>query len=312
MTTDILLVISGLVGLVLGGELLVRGAVGVAQRLGLSQMVIGVTLVGFGTSAPELAASLSAALSGSPGIALGNVVGSNIGNILLILGAAALLRPVVLPAVGLGRDGGVMLASALALAAVVLVGADMGRLVGAGFVIWLAAYLTVTLRSGSGPVTEVEAVPAAPGAVWSGLGLAGIGLVALVGGANLLVTGASGIARAAGLSDAVIGLTVVAIGTSLPELVTALVAARKGHGDVALGNVLGSNIFNILGILGVTALVQPMQVPQQIAGFDIWVMLAVTIFLLAFARAAGGIGRAGGAIMVALYAGYLGWLFVLS
>ena len=303
-------------GLLIGGELLVRGAVSVALRAGLSRMVIGLTLVGFGTSAPELAASLSAAAAGSPGIAVGNVVGSNVGNVLLILGVAALLSPLVVPQGGLGRDGWVMTGATLACVTLALLG-QLDRTAGALLLAALAGYLIwtfVAARQGGPTVAlAVDGVPdAAAGALWKDLGLFAAGLVLILLGAQWLVEGASGLARAVGLSDAVIGLTIVAIGTSLPELVTSVIAARKGHGDVALGNVVGSNIFNILGILGATAVVLPLSVPPQIASVDVWVMLAATLVLWLACSRMRTLGRGIGLAFLTAYAVYLVWLLVIA
>jgi cation:H+ antiporter len=266
-----------LVGLVIGGDLLVRGAVTLARGFGVSPLIIGLTLVGFGTSTPELVTSLQAAFAGSPGIAVGNIVGSNIGFVAVAL------------------SGGI------------------GRGVGAGFVVALLAYLLATVlferRRQSAAATmyahEAESVPQ----VRLGTGRAALillaGLVATLIGAKFLVTGAIELAARLGMSEAVIGLTIVAIGTSMPELVTSVIAARKGHGDVAFGNIVGSNIFNILGILGVTALVQPLAVPPGIAGVDIWVMLGATVVMLLFARTGWRVGRREGLVMVLAYAAYL-------
>lgn len=309
---DILYILGGLVGLVIGGDLLVRGAVTLARGFGVSPLIIGLTLVGFGTSTPELVTSLQAAFAGSPGIAVGNIVGSNIGNILLILGLAALIAPVVVAPEALRRDGVVMLAATLGFVAVALSG-GIGRGVGAGFVVALLAYLLATVlferRRQSAAATmyahEAESVPQ----VRLGTGRAALillaGLVATLIGAKFLVTGAIELAARLGMSEAVIGLTIVAIGTSMPELVTSVIAARKGHGDVAFGNIVGSNIFNILGILGVTALVQPLAVPPGIAGVDIWVMLGATVVMLLFARTGWRVGRREGLVMVLAYAAYL-------
>jgi len=311
-------VIIGLVGLIIGGELVVRGAVSAAKRFGISPMVIGLTLVGFGTSTPELVTSLQAALGGSPGIAIGNVVGSNISNVLLILGIAAILAPVAVNPAAFKRDGSVLVLAAILCLVVVLIG-DVGRLAGVVFLITLAAYLTFTLvseqRATATPAAavyeaEAEAVLGPDYSLGISLIIASVGLVLTILGAQFLVSGAVSLAQAAGVSETVIGLTIVAIGTSMPELVTSIIAVRKGQGDVALGNILGSNIFNILGILGLTAIVQPLSVPVQIVQFDIWVMLATTLLLVTFARTGWRIGRAEGGIMVASYFAYLGWLLI--
>ena len=314
--TVTLLVISGLLGLVVGGELLVRGAVSVARSFGISPMVIGLTLVGFGTSTPELVTSLQAALAGSSGIAVGNVVGSNIGNVLLILGIAALIAPIAVDPKAFRRDGTMVLIATLFCLGAVLLG-EIDRLIGSGFVIALAAYLAFTLWSekvsGGTPAStvyenEADAVLGPETALGISFLIAIAGLVITIFGARLLVSGAVSLAQAAGLSETVIGLTIVAIGTSMPELVTSIIAVRKGEGAVALGNVLGSNIFNILGVLGITVLVQPMAVPSEIAVLDIWVMCASTLVLIAFARSGWTISRREGGIFVLAYVVYLGVL----
>ncbi|SLN48881.1 Inner membrane protein YrbG [Pseudoruegeria aquimaris] len=314
---DFGLVLAGLIGLVVGGELLVRGAVAAARRAGLPPMVIGLTLVGFGTSSPELVTSLQAAFAGAPGIAIGNVVGSNIGNSLLILGVAAAMAPIAVNPAALKRDGGVLLlATALCVAAVLW--GSIGRLAGGGFVLMLAAYLTYTLivesRAGATPAgemyaAEAGAVPTADMPLGRALALTGAGLLVTILGARFLVTGAVEIAAALGLSEAVIGLTIVAIGTSLPELVTSVIAVRKGEGEVALGNVIGSNIFNLLGILGITALVHPLAVPPEIAAQDVWVLCATTALLLLFARSGWRVARREGLVLLALYGAYM-WVLL--
>lgn len=305
--------VAGLIGLVVGGDLLVRGAVALAKRLGVSPLVIGLTLVGFGTSTPELVTSLQAAWAGSPGIAVGNVVGSNSANILLILGLSALIAPVAVTRSMLGRDG-----TALALATVmclVVVQADLlMRGTGAVFLAALALYLVVTLRAGR---IEGDA-GAEDGAMLLSLGrgrallyLMG-GLALTIGAARLLVTGAISVAAQLGMSEAAIGVSIVAVGTSMPELVTSVIAARRGQADVAIGNVVGSNLFNILGILGVTALVQPLAVPAEIARFDIWVMVAATVLLLVMGYTGARVTRSEGMVLLGSYAAYvavlLAWL----
>jgi len=313
-----LLVVIGLAGLVLGGEMLVRGAVSAAKSFGISPMVIGLTLVGFGTSTPELVTSLQAALSGSSGIAIGNVVGSNIGNVLLILGIAALLAPIAVDPKAFARDGTVMVIATLLCLGAVLLG-DVSRGVGIAFLMSLLAYLGFTLwserRNTGTPAAavyeaEAEAVPGSDYSLGVAIGIAAVGLVITIIGARFLVSGAVSIAQAAGLSETVIGLTIVAIGTSMPELVTSIIAVRKGQGEVALGNVLGSNIFNILGILGVTAIVQPMAVPAEIARLDIWMMCGATAVLIVFARTGWTVSRREGFVFVAAYAAYIGVLLL--
>ncbi len=303
---DIILIVAGFVGLLIGGELLVRGAVAVAERLRISPIVIGVTLVGFGTSMPELLTSVQAAMAGAPGIAVGNVVGSNVVNILLILGAAAAIRPISVGGAAFRRDGTV-LALATGLCLVVVLSGELGRLAGAVFIAGLAGYVALAIRTGAAVEADLSAPPPRmPVALAFFVG----GLLVTLLAARALVTGAVSVAAASGVSEAVIGLTVVAIGTSMPELVTSIVAARRGQSDLAFGNIVGSNIFNILGILGVTALVEPLQVPAEIAVFDIWVMVAATVALVVAAVTGWRITRREGIAFVAAYAAYLGWLVV--
>lgn len=301
-----------------GGETLVRGAVSAAKALGVSPLLIGLTLVGFGTSAPELVTSLQAALVGSPGIAVGNVVGSNIANVLLILGLAAMIRPLAVDPKAFLRDG-------TALALITLVGVAVclwGRMdapLGASMVAALVLYVVVcyfTERTGGADAAAEKARHEADADRVAGprpnvslallLAVVGIGVTVL--GARYLVGGAVSIAKDFGVSDTLVGLTVVAVGTSLPELVTSLIAAIKRQSEVALGNVIGSNIYNLAGILGVTAIVEPLTVPSSIAQFDVWVMAAATALLVAFARSGWRIGRREGLAFLALYAAYTAWL----
>lgn len=309
---DLLLLAGGLVGLVFGGDMLVRGSVTVAQIAGLPPLVIGLTLVGFGTSTPELVTSLQAALDGVPGIAIGNVVGSNIGNILLILGIAALIGPIAVDRRAFLRDGSVLAVASITILGVVLTG-TLGRGAGAMFTILLVLYLAYTLLSerrhtAAADVYEAEARIFTPLTLTRALVVTVAGLAVTIIGAKLLVSGAVGLAQAAGISETLIGLTIVAIGTSMPELITSIIAMRKGEGDVAFGNIVGSNIFNILGILGITALVHPLSIPPEIAAFDIWVLLAATAFLLAFAFTGWRISRREGALFFGGYLAYLGVL----
>jgi len=303
---------GGIALLLLGAEGLVRGGVALARRLGVSPLLIGLVLVGFGTSTPELVASLRAALAGSPGIAVGNVVGSNIANVLLILGVSAVIRPLACEPRALSRDG-VMLAFASLLGAGVMLAGTLERLVGAALVLILAGYIVQTYRrervapDASAEMHAQEATAGEPGPKSLGwaLALAVGGLAATVVGADLLVDGGLALARAQGIPETVIGLTLVAVGTSLPELATSAVAALRGQSDVALGNILGSNIYNILGILGLTAVVRPIAVPAEILHLDIWVMLAAVALLLVFARTGRRLSRGEGAVLLGLYGLYL-------
>ena len=310
-----LTLLAGFVLLVAGGESLVRGAVALARRLGVSPLLIGLTLVGFGTSSPELVTSLQAAWIGSPGIAVGNVVGSNIANILLILAVAGLIRPLATSRQALTRDGAVMTVAALLCLLVVLQG-SLSWPLGAVFVVALVAYVVGTYlierrthdASARMHEAEAEAVAPQPHGVLAATAFTVGGLVLTIVGARLLVTAAVELAAAAGISETIVGLTVVAVGTSLPELVTSVVAALRRQGDVAFGNVIGSNIYNVLGILGITALVHPIPVPPEIARLDIWVMLAATLLLVVFAWTGQRLDRRESAVALSLYVLYVGYL----
>lgn len=299
------LVGAGFLLLIGGGEALVRGAVSAAGRLGVSPLLIGLTIVGFGTSLPELLTSLTAALAGSPGLAVGNVLGSNIANLLLIVGLAALLRPIVIEPHAFTRDGWVLLAVTVAALAVVIAG-RVGARIGLGFLAALAGYILLTFLQ--------ERRHALPPEKTKRGGLAGpllatlLGIGLTVGGARLLVGGALILARRAGLSETLLGLTLVAVGTSLPELVTSVVAAVRGQSAVALGNALGSNIFNVLGILGVTALVRPITIPPDLTWIDLMALAgsAFSVVLIGFSR--DRIGRPHGLAMLAAYGAYVAWL----
>ena len=303
-------VAGGLALLLGGGECLVRGAVGLARSLGVPPLVIGLTVVAFGTSAPELVVSLQAALGGHPDIVLGNVVGSNNANVLLIAGAAAAIRPVAAEPGAVRRDGAALMAATLAFIGLCLLG-ELGFGAGLALAAALAAWMALALRSarrrgseGEGEIEdEIEAAPRGTAPVLL-LTLAGIAGVLL--GARLLIDGAVDVARAAGLSEAVIGLTLIAFGTSLPELAAAGMAALRGHGDIALGNVMGSNLFNMLGIAGVTAMAAPVPVPAELLRLDLWVMLAATLLLLAAMRGGRRIGRLEGGALAGAYALYIG------
>jgi len=301
----------GLVALFVGGEILVRGAVGLSTRLGVAPFVIGSTVVGFGTSSPELVTSIDAALIGAPGIAVGNVIGSNVANILLILGVAALIRPVRATPQAFRRDAAVLVLASLVCIAVVISG-TVTRYAGAAMVAMLAVYLTGTFfieRNGlfrSAALTHDEEGEGGKDRLPVSIALLVGGVAVVVLGAHALVDGAVTLARATGLSEAVIGLTIVAIGTSLPELATSAVAARRGNSDVAMGNIVGSSIFNILAILGVTAMVTPIAVPPEIARFDIWIMLAATAALVVVTVTGWRVTRREGALLLAGYVAFLG------
>lgn len=299
---EYLLLAAGFVGLFFGGEALVRGAVGIAHRLAMPPLLIGLTVVGFGTSTPELLVSVDAALRGVPDIAIGNVVGSNIGNVLLIVGLSALVWPIRVTGGTLPRDTAVMVVAALALVLPFWAGM-LGRSVGVALVGALVVYLVIAyLRPGEGGATDTSTPPMPLGRalVW-----VAVGLVALMAGARFLVDGAVAIARGYGISEAFIGLTIVAIGTSLPELATSLVAAFKRQSEIAIGNIVGSNIFNVLGILGVTALVTPIPVATRFLVFDLPVMIAASAALAGLLLLRPAIGRGTGIALLLAYAAYV-------
>ena len=296
-----LLFVLGLVALFFGGEYLVRGASAVARHFRLSPMVIGLTIVGFGTSAPELLVSVQAALAGQPAIAIGNVLGSNIANILLILGASASIAALLIPARQLWRDLAFMLVATGAMWVMLLDG-TVTRPEGGLLVLGLAAFLTTAFLTGK---TEEEEADLGDIPQWKAWAMTLGGLVVLVIGARLLVDSATEIARDFGISEAVIGLTIVAIGTSLPELATSVIAAFRRQTEIAVGNVVGSNIFNIFSILGITALITPIPADPRFATVDMpWVAgTALGLTILAFVL--GGLPRIAGVALLAAYGGYV-------
>jgi len=308
------LVLLGLALLFLGGEGLVRGSSGLALRLGLSRLVVGLTVVAFGTSAPEMVVSVQAALAGQGGVAIGNVLGSNILNIGLILGVTALLSPLQVRLQILKMDAPIMVGVTLA-AAWMLSDFAVGRVEGAVLFGGLVAYTggTVWFARRAKESEEVraefaEGIPGPTGSVWRDVVYVGAGLGLLVGGSHFLVDGATQLARGFGVSEAVIGLTIVALGTSMPELVTCLVAAMKKESDIALGNIIGSNIFNLLGILGVAALAQPIR-GEGIKMTDIYTALAFAIALLPILWSGRTLQRWEGGALLAGYGVYLATLW---
>jgi cation:H+ antiporter len=303
---------AGLLLLLVGGEFLVRGSVATATRAGVSPLLIGLTLVGFGTSTPELLTSVEAAMVGSPGIAVGNIIGSNIANILLILGISALICPLAVSKGAFYRDGSFAAFAALCGVAVCLTGELRplpGFLLVAALVVYIVFCYFTERVDPEHPGLLVEPAAAVPGSVDLTLPvsitmMAG-GLALTMLGAHLLVSSSLSIGHALGVSETVLGVTVVAIGTSLPELVTSVLAAIRRQPDIAFGNVVGSNIYNVLGILGITAIIEPIPVPPEIAAADAWIMLAATALLLLFSISGWRISRAEGGIFLAGYGAYL-------
>tara|TARA_R110002073_G_scaffold105115_4_gene237789 strand:+ start:3691 stop:4611 length:921 start_codon:yes stop_codon:yes gene_type:complete len=300
---DYVFVIAGLIGLFFGGEALVRGSVGIARRMAVPPLLIGLTVVGFGTSTPELLVSVDAALRGVPDIAVGNIIGSNIANILLIVGVSALVWPIRISGATLRRDTGVMMAATLVLIPVLALG-EIARLSGLALFAGLVMYLSwAYLRPGEAEAaSETDATP--PSNLISLLWVIA-GLIALMAGARMLVDGAVAIARGYGVSEAFIGLTIVAIGTSLPELATSLIAALRRQSEIAIGNIIGSNIFNILGILGVTAMVTPIPVASRFLSFDLPILIAASLVLTGLLLTRPTIGRGVGAVMLTSYLAFV-------
>ena len=311
-------VIGGLIVLLAGGDLLVRGSVSLARRLAVSPLLIGLTVVAAGTSAPELVVSLDAALKGSPALAIGNVVGSNVANILLVLGLPALLRPVTCDVPTANLDNIVMIVSSVVFAAFCLGGA-IESWQGLVLFVFLLGYLSWRYWHGRANAAErqyyADEVAEFEGhqrPLWRSVFYVLAGLAGLMIGGDVLIEGAVDLARAAGISEAVIGLTLIAVGTSLPELAAVIFAVLHGHGDLAIGNVIGSNIFNILGVVGATAVVIPLAVPPEVLNVDLWIMLATALLLTPFLIRRKPIRAPVGAVFVVAYAAFVMAQFYLS
>jgi cation:H+ antiporter len=306
-----LYVFLGFVFLMGSADILVRGAVGLARRLDISPLVIGMTIVAFGTSVPEFLVSLDATLAGSSAMALGNVVGSNLANMLLIIGAAAFLKPIQVKPFVLFGDSMVLLGCSVLFAWFCWLG-PIDRMQGGLMLLIMAVFLVRSYwldfhEGGVSTEIHLEEIKNFEGLkslrqIWIALlaGLAGV-----IFGADLLVEGGVEMAQVFGVSDEVIGLTVFAIGTSLPELAASVVAAMRGQTDMALGNVVGSNLFNILIVVGGVAMVAPLEAPQQILDFDLWLMLAVTALMLPFIVGGWRIGRRVAVVFLAVYTAYV-------
>ncbi|WP_083000658.1 calcium/sodium antiporter [Halomonas sp. GT] len=310
--------LAGIVLLTLGGEALIRGAVAGAKRIGVSPLLTGLVVVGFGTSAPELVVSIDAAIRQQPDIAVGNIVGSNIGNILLILGLCAVICPMSVQPLALRRDGVVVVGASLLFIALAWSGA-LGRWDAAVLLAALTAYLIWAYRTEraqplpaaemhSAEADELTAIPNSTTMIVTALI---VGLAMLIGGSQLLLYGAIGLAQAMGISEAVIGLTIVAVGTSLPEMAVSVIAALRRHADVAVGNILGSNIFNLLGILGISAFLQPLPIAERVSQFDQWMMLGAAGALLLFLYTGMRLSRWEGAALLSGYAAYLTLSFTI-
>lgn len=318
MMTDVLFLVVGLALLTGGGEALIRGSLGAARRFGVSPFLIGLLIVGFGTSAPEMVVSVSAVVSQRPEIAVGNVIGSNIANILLVLGMCALIRPLAVKPAALRRDAGTVVAGS-ALFLVLVRGNGLGRVDATILLLMLGAYLVWAYwgeRSQVSPAGDVYSAEAAevttvPRSVAWTVTTIGGGLLLLIFGSQALIKGATGIAASAGIPEAVVGLTLVAVGTSLPEMTISILATIRGHADVAVGNVLGSNIFNLLGILGASAMLRPLSVNERFLQFDQWVLLGTALLMLIFLYTGRRLNRLEGGILLVAYCGYVALSFTV-
>ena len=320
---SVILLPVGIAILVQGADWLVNGAVAIAERLGLTPLIIGLTIVAMGTSAPEVAASIAAALNGTGDIAVGNVYGSNIANLALVGGLCAIIRPIAVHRVALRRDIPLMLASSFVLWPVFRDGM-LSRIEAVALLIFFSAIFIFTVYTerrraihDKQLLTDIEnqlkqvdhhcPVSTVVSAFYIVLGL-----ICLAVGAHLTVLSASALGRAVGISEAVIGLTVVAVGTSLPEMTTCLVAAFKGHDDLSVGNLVGSNIFNALLVIGISGLVKPFEVSPRISGADFWPMAAFSVVFAIFAFISRRIPRAAGFALAIGYIAYMIGLFLLN
>ena len=299
-----------LVVLIRGGDWTIDAAVRLAQRSGLSPALIGATVVAFGTSAPELVTSIRANLGNEPGLALGNVVGSNIANLLLVIGATALLFRLSFQPTGLRADFLAMLLSSAALLLLLQFG-EISRGMGAALFAALLLYMAYRFRRND-RLEDTPEPPLTAKPLWRVLGLLGLGLAALIGGAELLVFSAVQAGKALAVPTEVIGLTVVALGTSVPEIVSSIAAARKRQNELLLGSLLGSNLFNVLSIVGLTALVKPLAVSDSLAGLSAPFMLLVSLAVTAYLLARRGLTRLDGAVFLLLYLGYTIWQYGIA
>lgn len=316
MSITLLQMLGGLIILVAGAELLVRGSVGTALRFGLTPLLIGLTIVAFGTSTPELVVSIQAASNGSDDIALGNIIGSNISNIALILGIAALIQPLKVQTSIIRKDVPILLGTSLLLVFFLMDGV-ISQLEGFIFFMGVVVFTVASIRMAK-METSVEVKTEYEDVVPKKSLPLGLNVVMIVGGLGLLILGAKWlvdgaieIASSIGMSQAVVGLTIVAVGTSLPELATSVMAALKKEGDIAIGNVVGSNIFNILCILGITAMILPVS-QGGITTIDILLMLGLTLLLLPILRSGYIVSRIEGGVLLTIYIVYTAYLVLVT
>jgi len=305
MLFNLFLSIVGLVILTIAADKLVEGAAGVAHRIGISPLVVGLTIVAMGTSAPELVVSVQSSFEGNPGIAVGNCIGSNIFNIAAILGIAAIIRPIAVSRPVIRRDVPIMIVTA-GMAWLYAYDRQFSRFESVFMLLCMISYIAWSIIEArknpeAAPPEETPAIQTTlPGEILRIV----LGLVALVGGSKLLLVGSVGLAKLAGISDEVIGLTLIAAGTSMPELATSVVASFRGQPDIAVGNVVGSNIFNILGILGVAGTLLPLDVSSHMFGIDLPLMVIVSIACIPIMRSGMVISRLEGALLITGYTVY--------
>lgn len=306
MWAQVLLLIFGIVVVLKSADWLTNGAVGLATKLGISQIVIGLTIVAIGTSMPEFFVSIVSAIKGTPDLAVGNIVGSNIFNVLLIVGVAATVAPIAIQRATVRRDIPIAIVASIMLTFMML-DDNISRIDALILFAAFIAFIWITLRNSKNDANEKDASTEKVIPTWKSVLFIIFGLVGLVLGSNIFVDNASSLAHGWGISDAVIGLTIVAGGTSLPELATSAVAARKGDSGIAIGNVLGSNVFNILMILGLTGIISPMHI-QNITYIDMTVMVISMALFWLFSFTKLRVERWEGCVLIACFLGYITWL----
>lgn len=306
MTLSIAYILIGIIAVLWGADKFTDGAAAIARKMNIPEIVIGLTIVAMGTSAPELFTSVVSALKGSTGLALGNIVGSNIFNSLLIVGAAAAVAPISISQATIVKDIPFALVASLLLTAVCLDG-NLTRIDSLLLLIGFALFLAYTLQIARNGKTEDSKTEKSQ-ALWKSILFIIIGLGCLIVGSNLFVSGASTVAEQLGVSDAIIGLTIVAGGTSLPELATSVISARKGQSGIAIGNVVGSNVFNILAILGITGFISPMTNLGGITTIDLTMLILSIILVWAMSFTKYKIERWEGSMLIVIFSFYLGWL----
>ncbi|MCL1998340.1 MAG: calcium/sodium antiporter [Turicibacter sp.] len=308
MFLSVIMLVVGFVLLIKGADFFVDASVGIAQKLRIPSTIVGLTIVSLGTSAPEAVVSITASLAGSNELAVGNIVGSNLFNLLFIIGICAVIKPFAVNFGEISRDFIISILAAILLFLVIFLGGELiprwvSLLLFGLFLFYIGFLIVQALKNR----VDEEKSDVLPRKMWLNLLLIGLGLAGIVFGGQLTVTGAVDIAHAMGMSERIVGLTIVAIGTSLPELMTSVVASKKGETGIALGNVVGSNIFNILGILGIAGLISPLAVDAALVQ-DIIVLIAGSLLALAFVFTGRRISRAEGVIMSVIYLAYMGWI----